>query len=107
MSDSVCVGLVVVCGEVASGGVDVAGFPELPVVPDAGGEDEYALADPGPDPVGYVPAVLLDGADHVDDESMKARASFISLSDELIAQAGRNDPCPCGSGKKFKKCHGR
>ena len=21
--------------------------------------------------------------------------------------AGRNDPCPCGSGKKFKKCHGR
>jgi hypothetical protein len=21
-------------------------------------------------------------------------------------QAGRNDPCPCGSGKKFKKCHG-
>jgi uncharacterized protein YecA (UPF0149 family) len=21
--------------------------------------------------------------------------------------AGRNDPCPCGSGKKFKKCCGR
>jgi preprotein translocase subunit SecA len=21
-------------------------------------------------------------------------------------RAGRNDPCPCGSGKKFKKCHG-
>ena len=21
-------------------------------------------------------------------------------------QAGRNEPCPCGSGKKFKKCHG-
>ena len=20
---------------------------------------------------------------------------------------GRNDPCPCGSGKKFKQCHGR
>ena len=20
---------------------------------------------------------------------------------------GRNDPCPCGSGKKFKYCHGR
>jgi preprotein translocase subunit SecA len=24
----------------------------------------------------------------------------------LNAKAGRNDPCPCGSGKKFKKCHG-
>lgn len=23
-----------------------------------------------------------------------------------FAQAGRNDPCPCGSGHKFKKCHG-
>ncbi|MEW8105768.1 MAG: SEC-C metal-binding domain-containing protein, partial [Candidatus Thiodiazotropha endolucinida] len=20
---------------------------------------------------------------------------------------GRNEPCPCGSGKKFKQCHGR
>ena len=22
------------------------------------------------------------------------------------AKTGRNDPCPCGSGKKYKKCHG-
>ena len=22
-------------------------------------------------------------------------------------KVGRNDPCPCGSGKKFKNCHGR
>ncbi|HBB54542.1 TPA: preprotein translocase subunit SecA [Candidatus Nomurabacteria bacterium] len=22
-------------------------------------------------------------------------------------KAGRNDPCPCGSGKKYKKCHGK
>jgi uncharacterized protein YecA (UPF0149 family) len=22
-------------------------------------------------------------------------------------KTGRNDPCPCGSGKKFKRCHGR
>jgi preprotein translocase subunit SecA len=22
------------------------------------------------------------------------------------SHVGRNDPCPCGSGKKFKKCHG-
>jgi uncharacterized protein len=24
-----------------------------------------------------------------------------------FARAGRNDPCPCGSGRKFKRCHGR
>lgn len=23
------------------------------------------------------------------------------------ARVGRNDPCPCGSGKKFKQCHGK
>ena len=26
--------------------------------------------------------------------------------DESGRKVGRNDPCPCGSGKKFKKCHG-
>jgi hypothetical protein len=25
----------------------------------------------------------------------------------LFAGVGRNDPCPCGSGEKFKRCHGR
>ncbi|MEP6591281.1 MAG: preprotein translocase subunit SecA [Gemmatimonadota bacterium] len=24
----------------------------------------------------------------------------------VVAEVGRNDPCPCGSGKKYKKCHG-
>ena len=27
--------------------------------------------------------------------------------EEQLARAGRNDPCPCGSGRKFKRCHGR
>ncbi|MCH8024705.1 MAG: SEC-C domain-containing protein, partial [Candidatus Marinimicrobia bacterium] len=26
---------------------------------------------------------------------------------QVMEKVGRNDPCPCGSGKKFKKCHGR
>jgi preprotein translocase subunit SecA len=33
------------------------------------------------------------------------------LSPEKLAERGlrvsRNDPCPCGSGKKYKQCHGR
>ena len=28
-------------------------------------------------------------------------------SDDPYANVGRNEPCPCGSGKKFKHCHGR
>ena len=23
------------------------------------------------------------------------------------AKVGRNDPCPCGSGRKYKQCHGK
>lgn len=29
-----------------------------------------------------------------------------SAVDEKKDKVGRNDPCPCGSGKKYKKCHG-
>ena len=35
--------------------------------------------------------------------------SYSNEPEELLgapAQAGRNDPCPCGSGKKYKKCCG-
>ena len=27
-----------------------------------------------------------------------------AYSEDYVAQLGRNDPCPCGSGKKYKKC---
>jgi len=43
----------------------------------------------------------------------QAQMQFISSGAEAKPQqvirkekVGRNDPCPCGSGKKFKKCHG-
>jgi SWIM/SEC-C metal-binding protein len=26
---------------------------------------------------------------------------------EAEKKVGRNEPCPCGSGKKYKKCHGK
>ncbi|MDA8063156.1 MAG: SEC-C metal-binding domain-containing protein, partial [Actinomycetota bacterium] len=29
------------------------------------------------------------------------------VADEVWDRVGRNDACPCGSGKKFKFCHGR
>ena len=32
--------------------------------------------------------------------------SSSSPSSPVTGKVGRNDPCPCGSGKKFKKCHG-
>ena len=41
---------------------------------------------------------------HVDSET-EAAAALASQTGER--KVGRNDPCPCGSGKKYKQCHGR
>ncbi|MET3496755.1 preprotein translocase subunit SecA [Variovorax boronicumulans] len=47
----------------------------------------------------------------VDEESQRriAAAGLGALSAEAaaFARVGRNDPCPCGSGKKYKQCHGK
>ena len=38
---------------------------------------------------------------HADPESAPA-TTYVRGAPKI----GRNDPCPCGSGRKFKKCHG-
>ena len=41
--------------------------------------------------------------------NLKANSSNLSSDDKGnkdFGKIGRNDPCPCGSGKKYKKCHG-
>ena len=45
------------------------------------------------------------------EQSLKAserlfRARTRPLDTTNRASAGRNDPCPCGSGYKYKRCHG-
>jgi preprotein translocase subunit SecA len=39
--------------------------------------------------------------------SQDADPATQTLSDAQMQRTGRNDPCPCGSGKKFKLCHGK
>ena len=42
------------------------------------------------------------------DESGEATTHVPAQTDsEAFAGVGRNEPCPCGSGKKYKHCHGR
>ncbi|MHB8914758.1 MAG: preprotein translocase subunit SecA [Thiobacillus sp.] len=41
-----------------------------------------------------------------DDESTPLATSSQTFAREY-PKVGRNDPCPCGSGKKYKQCHGR
>jgi uncharacterized protein len=40
------------------------------------------------------------------DEVMLILAREEAASKQAGPRVGRNDPCPCGSGKKFKQCHG-
>ena len=40
------------------------------------------------------------------DEPVAAAASAGTARGDARAKLGRNDPCWCGSGKKFKRCHG-
>ncbi len=44
-------------------------------------------------------APSVDGGTHVETSQGPA-------GNDDYAHVGRNDPCPCGSGRKYKRCHG-
>jgi hypothetical protein len=101
---------------------------DLPAAPDGLTEDEAfsLLADLGlvagtpprpvlePEPVELV--LTLDHDELRELEQVRAARfdgsqatpvdALPSLDTSFGAGVGRNDPCPCGSGKKFKRCHG-
>ena len=39
--------------------------------------------------------------------SAQAQEGFVEDDPSTWGNPGRNETCPCGSGKKFKHCHGR
>lgn len=44
---------------------------------------------------------------NVDYSSIDSFATIGPYGERRVVKVGRNDPCPCGSGKKYKRCHGR
>jgi uncharacterized protein YecA (UPF0149 family) len=36
-----------------------------------------------------------------------SRATALSTTVQSVPKVGPNQPCPCGSGRKYKRCHGR
>lgn len=70
------------------------------VVFSSDGEVEVTLTAPHPR--------LLDEAPRFDeeDDSSFDDDPFEEPQIRITPPVGRNDPCPCGSGKKYKKCHG-
>jgi preprotein translocase subunit SecA len=51
----------------------------------------------------HAEASALQEPEQVVEQPEKVVQPFTRDGDKV----GRNDPCPCGSGKKFKQCHGR
>ena len=54
-----------------------------------------------PDERGSKPPQVVE---HRGDSEVSAKPVTVRREEEKV---GRNEPCPCGSGKKYKKCHGR
>ncbi len=52
---------------------------------------------------------LLEKYEKMKKEEIEKRKYTLSkeLDEKFYAKTGRNDPCPCGSGKKYKKCCGK
>jgi preprotein translocase subunit SecA len=59
--------------------------------------DTAGIGGPSPDAISQA-AAMAGGGNKV--------ATVVKDKDDPFADVGRNDPCPCGSGKKYKKCHG-
>jgi preprotein translocase subunit SecA len=64
--------------------------PGEPVGAMAGGQRQAAAASP------FAPKPARSGGDDAAVKTVRRD----------VPKVGRNDPCPCGSGKKYKKCHG-
>jgi len=72
---------------------------------------DASVAAPSSSPVGETPAPDSRSAPVTAAPRVIGAGAVRSLEPQNtgpvdFSAAGRNDPCPCGSGKKFKKCHG-
>jgi preprotein translocase subunit SecA len=94
--------------------------PQQPAPPPGQSQPEAPVQPQGADGNGRKPRMVSTSADELEEAFMRRKrreleqARMAGAGDTPQVQqvvrgqekVGRNDPCPCGSGKKFKKCHG-
>ncbi|MGI6032322.1 MAG: preprotein translocase subunit SecA [Coriobacteriales bacterium] len=68
--------------------------------------DENIPSDTSSIAMGNAANAAADAADKKPTPSQGPVKTYVKDKNDPYANVGRNDPCPCGSGKKFKKCHG-
>ena len=73
------------------------------------GLDEFALADAALAAASADPTGALARANQMRSpaQSRRSEAGFDAKDPATWGKVSRNNPCPCGSGKKYKHCHGK
>jgi preprotein translocase subunit SecA len=79
---------------------------DIPDADVATAEPEESVVDIGPDQPPKPTVVARKDPLVVGAGRTRSLSQNSAPADTDWASVGRNDPCPCGSGKKFKKCHG-
>lgn len=74
-------------------GMDIITLGDFAIT-NVGGKTVFSFRTPSTKMIDYV-------------EEINKSMSSKSLERSLSKKVGRNDPCPCGSGKKYKHCHGK
>jgi preprotein translocase subunit SecA len=80
--------------------VEVTVTPHVHNAGEADEADEVEVEAKGLTQPTAAPALQYSGPSETGEVSSRA------VSNDAYANVGRNEPCPCGSGNKFKKCHG-
>jgi preprotein translocase subunit SecA len=62
---------------------------------------------PGPGPIPRRENLGLSGGQPAGNGDGEGEVELVIPQRQKTATVGRNEPCPCGSGKKYKNCHGR
>jgi preprotein translocase subunit SecA len=44
---------------------------------------------------------------HPNEDGSVSQEADPATAQAALPRVGRNDPCPCGSGRKYKHCHGK
>jgi preprotein translocase subunit SecA len=100
-------------GSAHAGPMHEGAFAEPPVGLIAGGAEMLKAAAPqirakGLEATAKPRNLTYSAPDESGDESVVNPAGgTVTNADDPFAGVGRNDVCPCGSGKKYKQCHGR
>jgi preprotein translocase subunit SecA len=75
--------------------------------PDLGQAGGARPPGPGPGPIPRRENLGLSSAQTAGNGDGEGDVELVIPQRQKTATVGRNEPCPCGSGKKYKNCHGR